>query len=347
MSSSESVKAIQWRDDHLLLLDQRLLPAQEIYLKFSQVDSIAQAIRDMVVRGAPAIGIVAAYGVALAAKKHWGQNASAWKTSIEADLKLLEESRPTAVNLFWALARMRRLIADIDAYPFQVLLHEAQTIHEEDYTANLKMGALGASLIAQDSRVLTHCNTGSLATGGHGTALGIIRTAFAAGKLRHIYASETRPWLQGSRLTAWELMREGIPVTLICEGAAASLLNVQKIDWVIVGADRIAANGDVVNKIGTYSLAVLARHHGARFMVAAPMSTIDRKVARGEDIKIECRPAEELLYIQGHAVGTQKAEVWNPVFDLTPAEWIDVLITEKAVVQKPDYSKIAVLFANE
>lgn len=341
MHSSESIKPIEWRDNSLLLLDQRALPTKENYLTLSDTAAVAQAIRDMVVRGAPAIGIAAAYGVALAAKIHWQQNPAVWKTAIAADLQQLAESRPTAVNLFWALARMQRLIETLDTDPCDALLREAQEIHREDLAGNLSMGALGAALIEEGSQVLTHCNTGALATGGHGTALGIIRTAFAAGKLDHIYAGETRPWLQGSRLTAWELMHDGIPVTLLCDGAVASLLKTRKINWVIVGADRIAANGDVVNKIGTYSLAVLARHHGARFMVAAPTSTIDFEIESGENIKIECRPAEELLHVQGQPIGTPKANVWNPVFDLTPAEWIDVLVTEKAVVQKPDRYKIA------
>src|SRR6185437_14210494 len=264
VTERDTIRAVQWRGNHLRLLDQRRLPHAEVWLDCRGADEVAQAIRDLVVRGAPAIGIAAAWGVVLAAQRG---------DDLEAALAGLRAARPTAVNLMWALDRMRaRISAGANA---QALANEAQTIQDEDLVANRRMGELGAALIEPGSGVLTHCNTGSLATAGYGTALGVIRAGVAGGRIRHVYAGETRPWLQGARLTMWELARDGIPATLIADSAAAHLMREHRLQWVIVGADRIAANGDVANKIGTYQLAISARHHGARFMVVAPSSTVD------------------------------------------------------------------------
>ncbi|TDY02646.1 S-methyl-5-thioribose-1-phosphate isomerase [Thiohalophilus thiocyanatoxydans] len=337
----DTFKPVLWDDEAVCLLDQRLLPQQHQYLYCRSVAEVAQAIRDMVVRGAPAIGITAAYGVALAARQRYAESATNWRDNIEADLQQLEGARPTAINLHWAIARMRDRLAGLDGDPFEVLLQEARAIHEEDIAANLKMGKFGASLIVPGSSVLTHCNAGALATGGHGTALGVIRSARADGKLATVYADETRPWLQGARLTAWELLQDQIPVTLVAEGAAAWLMQQGKVQWVIVGSDRIVANGDVANKIGTYSLAVLARQHGVKFMVAAPTSTIDMAVAEGGAIPIEQRDPAELLACGGQRVAAEGATAWNPVFDVTPAQLVDAIVTERGIIERPDSAKLA------
>ncbi|MDZ7662758.1 S-methyl-5-thioribose-1-phosphate isomerase [Thiohalophilus sp.] len=337
----DTFKPVLWQDEAVCLLDQRLLPHQHQYMYCRAVAEVAQAIRDMVVRGAPAIGITAAYGVALAARQRYAESAANWRDNIEADLQQLEAARPTAINLHWAIARMRGKLAGLDGDPFEVLLQEARTIHEQDIAANLKMGEFGASLIEPGSSVLTHCNAGALATGGHGTALGVIRSARADGKLDTVYADETRPWLQGARLTAWELLQDHIPVTLVAEGAAAWLMQQGKVQWVIVGSDRIVANGDVANKIGTYSLAVLARQHGVKFMVAAPTSTIDMAVSEGGAIPIEQRDPAELLACGGQRVAAEGATAWNPVFDVTPAELVDAIVTERGIIEQPNAEKMA------
>lgn len=330
----DSIRAIQWNGNTLRLLDQRVLPQDEVYLELRTAVETARAIADMVVRGAPAIGITAAYGVVLAIQDRFATHGREWGAAIEGDLALLAASRPTAVNLFWALNRMRAAIAE------QASVEEiealARRIHEEDIAANRLMGELGAGLIAAPSGVLTHCNTGSLATGGFGTALGVIRTAFTAGKISSVYADETRPWLQGARLTAWELVRDGIPVRLLADGAAAALLRTGDVQWVIVGADRIAANGDVANKIGTYATAIAARHHGVRFMAVAPSSTVDMNTPDGSRIPIEMRDENELLMAGGQRVAAAGAGAWNPVFDVTPASLIDAIVTERGVVERPD-----------
>ncbi len=345
--SFDRVRAVEWTKDRLSLLDQRLLPLREEYLTFDTVAGVAQAIRDMVVRGAPAIGIAAAYGVVLAARERYRRDAKTWVTAIEEDLALLNAARPTAVNLAWAIARMRRIIgAGINGDPTPVLLAEAQRIHAEDIAANHAMGRLGAELIAPGSSVLTHCNTGALATGGYGTALGVVRAGVAAGRIVHTYANETRPWLQGARLTAWELMQEGIPMTLIADGAGAYLMQQGKVQWVIVGADRVAANGDVANKIGTYMAALAARHHGVRFMVVAPTSTIDLDTPSGSAIPIEQRPESEVAAYGDRRVTPEGVAAWNPAFDITPAALIDALVTERGVVPAPDRAKIAALMEN-
>ncbi len=344
MSTGDFLRPLQWRDGRLYCLDQRRLPQRQEEVACADVRAVAEAIREMVVRGAPAIGIAAAYGVALAARDRYGEDAAHWRQALEQDMQLLAATRPTAVNLFWALERMRARAAALEGDPFPSLLAEAQRIHEEDVAANQRMGALGAELIAQDpGAVLTHCNAGALATGGYGTALGVVRAACAQGSISTVYAGETRPWLQGARLTAWELIHDGIPVTLIAEGAAAHLLRGGEVRWVIVGADRIAANGDVANKIGTYGLAVAARHHGVGFMVVAPTSTIDPATPSGEAIPIECRAEAEVLCLAGRRVAATGARAWNPVFDVTPAGLVDVLVTEKGVIHRPDASRIASL----
>ena len=342
---ADANRAILWRDGALYLLDQRVLPREERYVRCRDAAGTAEAIRAMVVRGAPAIGITAAYGVVLGASQRFGEAGEAWRQAIEADLRTLAESRPTAVNLFWALDRMRREIAALPAGdPAPALLGEAQAIHREDLVANRVMGDLGAALIDGPTGVITHCNTGGLATGGHGTALGVIRSASAQGKIDHVYADETRPWLQGSRLTAWELERDGIPVALMADGAAAARMARGGIGWAIVGADRIAANGDTANKIGTYGLAVAARYHGVRFMVVAPTSTIDRSIASGAQIPIEERDPAEILSCGGQRVGAPGVSAWNPVFDVTPAALIDAIVTERGVVLAPTTERLRSLF---
>lgn len=332
----DSLRPVLWQAGQLQLLDQRQLPHQNTMMTLNQVAEVTQAIKDMVVRGAPAIGITAAYGVVLAARAAYATAPDHWQTTIETDLQQLAQARPTAVNLVWALERMRSRFAQITGDPVPILLTEAQKIQQEDIEANYKMSDLGAALLPKNCRVLTHCNAGALATGGYGTALGVIRSAYAAGKISQVYADETRPWLQGARLTAWELLQEQIPVTLLVEGAAGMLMQQKRVDWVIVGSDRITANGDVANKIGTYSLAVLARQHGIKFMVVAPTSTVDMNLTTGHQIVIEERSAAEILTLGGQPVASKGATAWNPAFDVTPAALVDVIVTEKGVVEQPN-----------
>lgn len=329
---SKTAPAIRWFDNELQLLDQRILPHEIKYLTLASADETALAITDMVVRGAPAIGITAAYGIAVAARNN---------ESLADAYQQLAKSRPTAVNLFWALERMRK----VQPQTFSTLLAEAKTIHAEDIAANLRLGQLGAGLIADNSQIYTHCNAGALATGGYGTALGVIRAAHSDNKLTQVYAGETRPWLQGARLTAWELMQENIPVKLCAEGAAAQLFRRGKVDWLIVGADRIAANGDVANKIGTYGLALLAKHHGIKVMIAAPTSTIDMQTAAGDDILIEQRPSAEVTHHKGQAIAPEGCEAINPAFDITPAALIDVIATEKGLILQPSNETVAMLMS--
>jgi methylthioribose-1-phosphate isomerase len=334
--------AIVWQDDRLYLLDQRLLPAEEAFIQCDSAADTAAAITAMVVRGAPAIGITAAYGVVLAARDAHARAGGDWRAAIGKDLERLRLSRPTAVNLFWALDRMAALMAGLgEGDPAPALLTEARLIHAEDKAANLAMGEYGAALIEGPTAVITHCNTGGLATGGHGTALGVIRSAFAAGRITEVYADETRPWLQGSRLTAWELARDDIPVKVMADGAAAARMAAGGIGWAIVGSDRIAANGDVANKIGTYGLAVAARHHGVRFMVVAPTSTIDMAMPSGAGIPIEERAAEEVLSCGGRRIGPEGVGAWNPVFDVTPAALVDAIVTERGAIISPNAEKLA------
>jgi methylthioribose-1-phosphate isomerase len=316
---SEEVQPIRWRGDRLELLDQRLLPEKTEYLACRSAEEVAQAIRDMVVRGAPAIGCAAAFGVVLS-------NGS------PAAYEVLGKSRPTAVNLFWALERMKKA-KDLEA--------EARAIFEEDLAANRAIGRLGAELIRERSRVMTHCNTGALATAGYGTALGVIRAS--KGKNISVIANETRPYLQGARLTAWELVQEGIPCTLITDSMAGHLMSKGEVDVVIVGADRIAANGDVANKIGTYPLAVLAKRHGIPFYVAAPCSTFDPEIPDGSRIPIEERPADEVTGYRGARWAPQGVSVRNPAFDVTPAELVTAIISENGIARPPYRESIAAL----
>ncbi len=345
MKQNDSLRAIIWRDEILHLLDQRYLPHKHEYLPLHDAPSTADAIRNMVVRGAPAIGITAAYGVVLAGRAAYAKDAQNWRELMQADMQRLAASRPTAVNLFWALKRMGDQLPSLDGDPEAALIAEAGRIHQEDIEANYRMGELGEAYIPQNTSVITHCNAGALATGGYGTALGVVRSAFSAGKLKQVFADETRPWLQGARLTAWELLQDGIPVTLLCDGAAASLLRSGQVSWAIVGSDRIAGNGDVANKIGTYGLAIAAKHHGVKFMVVAPTSTIDMSLSSGQEIPIEQRGREEILSLNGQPVAAHNADVWNPAFDVTPAELVDVIVTEKGVVEHPTAAKMATLMA--
>ncbi len=336
--------AALWHAGRLYLTDQRWLPERAEFLVLDDARSVAIAIRDMVVRGAPAIGVAAAYGVVLAGRDAYQSAGAGWKDAITADLDRLREARPTAVNLAWAVRRMARLIAALNgADPAPALLAEALAIHEEDRAANRRMGDLGAELIAGPTDVITHCNAGAIATGGYGTALGVVRSAYAVGKIGRVYADETRPWMQGARLTAWELMHAGIPVTLQADGAAASLMAGGGIGWVIVGSDRIAANGDVANKIGTYGLAVVARYHGVKVMVAAPTSTVDMELASGAEIPIEERDPQELLSCGGRRLAPAGCAARNPVFDVTPAALVDAIVTERGVVLAPTAAKMRAL----
>ncbi|GLQ97514.1 S-methyl-5-thioribose-1-phosphate isomerase [Dyella mobilis] len=330
----DTIRAVQWHGDYLQLLDQRLLPAEERWLDCRDAAAVTLAIKDLAVRGAPAIGIAAAWGVVLAAKQG---------APLDQALAQLRAARPTAVNLMWALDRMKsRISAGADA---DALECEAQAIQDEDLAANRHMGELGAALIAPGSCVMTHCNTGSLATSGYGTALGVIRAGVAAGRIEHVYAGETRPWQQGARLTMWELVRDGIPAKLIADSAASHLMKAGEVKWVIVGADRIAANGDTANKIGTYQLAIAARHHGVKFMVVAPSSTVDMATASGDDIEIELRDAAELLSVAGRRTVVEGAQAWNPVFDVTPASLIDAIVTERGVIEHPTTERMRAVFS--
>ncbi|MFT5172618.1 MAG: methylthioribose-1-phosphate isomerase [Gammaproteobacteria bacterium] len=344
MNTKSTVQAIRWNGESLFLLDQRLLPNAVVEIEFGDAIGVAAAIRDMVVRGAPAIGVTAAYGGALSVAQHL--SSANWRAAVEADLQVLEQARPTAVNLAWAVAQVREQIESNADNPLHAVRRLAEKIHADDVAANRRMGEFGAALIEQRCQVLTHCNAGALATAGYGTALGVIRSAYAAGKIERVFADETRPWLQGSRLTAWELLQDDIPVTLIADGAATWAMRQGEIRWVIVGADRVAANGDVANKIGTYSVAVSARHHGVRFMVAAPTSTIDANCPNGDAIPIEQRDAAELFGLAGVRHAAPGAQAWNPVFDVTPADLVDALVTEKGVIMKPDAVQIAALLAS-
>ncbi|MEX0731939.1 MAG: S-methyl-5-thioribose-1-phosphate isomerase [Aquisalimonadaceae bacterium] len=347
MPVHDTIRPIRWVDDHLELLDQRLLPEQERRIHCADYVAVTDAIRNMVVRGAPAIGIAAAYGVVLAARALAIDDRQALECALEPALQRLAESRPTAVNLVWALDRMRRCLAAAGADPVSALLGEANAIASEDLAANRRMGELGAGIFQERcAAVLTHCNTGSLATAGFGTALGVIRQGFADGTISRVYAGETRPWLQGARLTAWELARDGIPVTVLADSAAALLMRQGGVRWVIVGADRVTANGDVVNKIGTYGLALAARAHGVGFMVVAPSSTVDMQLADGDRVTIEYRDDAEVLSVRGQRIAADGASGWNPVFDVTPAALVSVLVTERGVIEKPDRDGMARLFAD-
>lgn len=328
-----------WRNGHVSMLDQLLLPGQEHYHTYTTYQELADSIRHMIIRGAPAIGIAAAYGFFLGARGSWtaGLKPDAQLDSIR---EALANTRPTAVNLFWALEKMHSLARNLDAnHPedfLEALFTQARQIHEEDIDNNIAMGRLGAALLPQGARVLTHCNTGGLATGAYGTALGVLRAAHAEGKLAQVYVDETRPYLQGARLTAWECLKDKLPATLITDSMAAWMMHQGEIDAVIVGTDRTTANGDVANKIGTYGLAVLCKHHNIPFYVAAPLSSIDMELDCGDKIVIEERSAREVTHIKDIAIAPEGIQVRHPAFDVTPAALVTAIITE-AGVARPDY----------
>ncbi|MFO8071381.1 MAG: S-methyl-5-thioribose-1-phosphate isomerase [Polyangia bacterium] len=328
----EGFETIAWRDGAVAMLDQRVLPQEERYEVYRSAGEVVVAIREMVIRGAPAIGVAAAYGVALAAREFGGEPDAVLRACDE-----LAAARPTAVNLVWAVRRMRRLAESSGAGSelAGTLLAEAEAIRAEDLALCRRIGRLGAELVPEGSTVLTHCNAGALATAGHGTALGVIRSAVEAGKRVRVIADETRPFLQGARLTAWELQRDGIEVTVIPDSAAASLIAGGEIDLAVVGADRVAANGDVANKIGTLGVALAARHGGIPFYVAAPWSTVDMETPNGSLIPIEERPEREVTHVRDRRIVPAGVPVRNPAFDVTPASLVDALITDRKVVRPP------------
>ncbi len=342
------IETLRWVDDHLEMIDQRILPKEFVYLNYWSASQVAEGIRTMVVRGAPAIGCAASYGVALEALQLKLQTSQDFKVGLENAFDSLSSSRPTAVNLFWALKRMRAVWNTCaNAAPQEVankLLLEAHKISAEDLMINRAIGAHGAVLLKEGARVLTHCNAGALATAGHGTALGVIRSAVEFGKKISVIADETRPFLQGARLTAWEMVQEGIPTTLISDGMAGHMMATGCIDIVIVGTDRVAANGDVANKIGTYMVAVLAQRHQIPFYVACPLSTIDMSIEDGSQIPIEERDPLEVLCFGGVRIAAEGVSVRNPSFDVTPAELVTGLITEKGVMCSPNCEKLTALF---
>ncbi|MBB1087567.1 S-methyl-5-thioribose-1-phosphate isomerase [Lysobacter sp. SG-8] len=342
----DRIRPIRWTGDALELLDQRKLPFEVGYVRCEDSDAVAAAIHSLTVRGAPAIGIAAAWGVVLAARQVDAGDGAAALGQLEPAMQRLNAARPTAVNLAWALARMRRVLVASGEHWRVLLEQEAQAIADEDLAANRHMGALGAALIEPGSGVMTHCNTGSLATAGFGTALGVIRAGVAQARIARVYAGETRPWLQGARLTSWELQQDGIAPTLVADAAAAHLMKGGGVQWVIVGADRICANGDTANKIGTYQLAISARHHGAKFMVVAPSSTVDMDTPSGDAIEIEERDPGEMFAIGGVRTAALDIEAWNPVFDVTPYTLIDAIVTEKGVIEQPDEAKMRALFGS-
>jgi methylthioribose-1-phosphate isomerase len=345
-SSDVGVLPIVWRTDHIAMLDQTLLPGEERWLELRDEHQVAEAIKTMRVRGAPAIGVAAAYGVALAAHLSSAAEIEALLRDVDTAVEGLAVTRPTAVNLFWALERMRlaaRRARSADECR-AMLVAEALAIDEQNLEANRRMGMLGADLIPDGATVLTHCNAGALATNGYGTALGLIRAAHASGKHLQVFADETRPLLQGARLTAWELTRDGIPTTLIADTMAGSFMQRGQITCVIVGADRIAANGDVANKIGTYQVAVLAKENGIPFYVAAPLSTIDRSVPSGAEIPIEERGDEEVRGFGGTRTAPDAVSIANPAFDVTPARYVTAIITESGVARAPYEQSLAALF---
>lgn len=349
--AAEKVQAIEWREGALFLLDQRLLPRQQHWQRLDSVQAVAAAIADMLVRGASAIGISAAYGLVLAARARL-QAGGDWREELEDDFALLAAARPTASNLNWALQRMRERLSRIGdgADALAQLEAEAVAIHASDREANLTMAQLGMEHIRRQQGnaqvLLTHGNAGALAGGGFGTALGVIRAAHLAGLVEQVYVGETRPWLQGARLSAWELAGDGVPVCLSADASAAHLMKSKGITWVVVGADCVAANGDVAGKIGTYQLAVNAMHHGVRFMVVAPSSSIDMGLQGEGDIRLEERSADELLAQDGQRVAAD-VPVINPIFDVTPADLVDCIVTEKGVVERPDEAKMAQLMCRK
>jgi len=341
-----SFRTLEWTRDALLLLDQRILPEKESVLRYTDAAGVADAIRTMVVRGAPAIGVAAAFGLVLAVRADDKANRP-WREAFRDAAEMLGATRPTAVNLFWAIERMRKVASTLPDDPGEArrrLEREAVAICKEDVEANRRMGTQGAKLLPTGISVLTHCNAGALATAGYGTALGVIRAAVAAGKRIHVFVDETRPFLQGARLTAWELMKDKIPCTLITDNMAAKLMRDGKIRAAIVGADRIARNGDVANKIGTYGVAVLCRVHKIPFYVAAPCSTIDPSIRTGMEIPIEERDEDEVTHLMGRRAAPEGIAVCNPAFDVTPARYVSAIVTEKGVLRPPFSRAIRELF---
>jgi methylthioribose-1-phosphate isomerase len=333
------IRTIQWADSAVIVLDQRLLPLQEVYRSCADFREVAEAIRSMAIRGAPAIGVAAAMGVALGVRKAAAATLEELDPPFEQICGVIASARPTAVNLSWAVERMQRVYRECRSQGIEAvrnaLVREARAMYDEDILANREMGRLGQGLIADGARVLTHCNAGALATAGYGTALGVIRAAVEAGKRVEVYADETRPFLQGARLTAWELQKDNIPVTVITDGMAGHFMKLGRIDCVIVGADRIAANGDVANKIGTYGVAVLAKENGLPFFVAAPTSTFDLTMPDGSHIPIEERDPDEVRKLQGIQITTGNTVVANPAFDVTPHRYVTAIITERGVARPP------------
>lgn len=350
-------KTIEWTPEGVKMIDQTRLPREEVYLTCHDYRQVAEAIRGMVIRGAPAIGVAAAMGVAIGIQQSSAGSVDSLRADFEAIAKTLIATRPTAVNLSWAVKRMREVfeqsLSDDSAEAGLIerakgrLVAEAQRILDEDIAINQAMGRHGATLLKDSTTVLTHCNAGALATGGYGTALGVIRAGVAAGKSIRVFADETRPFLQGARLTAWELMQENIPVTLITDNMAGYFMKQGAIEAVIVGADRIAANGDVANKIGTYSVAVLAKENGIPFYVAAPLSTIDLSLASGNEIPIEERAAGEVTHLSGVAIAPENAAARHPAFDVTPQRYISAIITERGVAREPYNESLKALFEGQ
>ncbi len=333
------IQTLEWTEAGVRFIDQTKLPAEETYITCTTYLQVAEVIRNMVVRGAPAIGVAAAMGIALGVKHSKAESVGELKRELDEICDLMSKTRPTAVNLFWAIQRVQEKFERIRIRPIaqikQELIAEAQRMHAEDIATNQAMGRHGATLMPSAGGVLTHCNAGALATAGYGTALGVIRAAVEQGKKIHVFADETRPFLQGSRLTAWELMKDGIPTTVISDNMAGAMMKQGKIGAVVVGADRIAANGDVANKIGTYTVAILAKEHGIPFYVAAPLSTIDFACADGSGIPIEQRNAREITHFAGRQIVPEGVSIENPAFDVTPAKYVSAIITERGIARAP------------
>jgi len=352
-------KTIEWTEDGVRMIDQTRLPAEEVYRTCRDYREVAEAIRSMVIRGAPAIGVAAAMGVALGVKNSSARTVRELRAEFEIIAETISKTRPTAVNLFWAAKRMREVFerslkadaseADPDAEKIARakarLVEEAQRILADDIAVNEAIGRHGAPLLKDSGTILTHCNAGALATGGYGTALGVVRAAVEAGKKIHVFADETRPFLQGARLTAWELARDGIPVTLITDSMAGHFMKQGQVEAAIVGADRIASNGDVANKIGTYTLAVLARENGIPFYVAAPLSTIDMSIASGDEIPIEERSADEVTHLAGVPIAPEDVQARHPAFDVTPHRYVTAIITERGIAREPYTESLKALFS--
>jgi methylthioribose-1-phosphate isomerase len=333
------IVTLEWTAKGVRFIDQTKLPTEEVFVVCTTYQQVADVIRNMVVRGAPAIGVAAGMGIALGVKNSKAETVADLKKDFDRICKVIGETRPTAVNLFWAIRRMQDKFESLRVRPVaqikQALIEEAQRMHAEDIAANRAMGRHGATLMPSNGGVLTHCNAGALATAGYGTALGVIRAAVEQGKKIHVYADETRPFLQGSRLTAWELMKDGIPTTVISDNMAGAMMKQGKIGAIVVGADRIAANGDVANKIGTYTVAVLAKEHGIPFYVAAPISTVDLETPDGSGIPIEQRNSREVTHIAGKQMVPDGVQIENPAFDVTPAKYVAAIITERGIAKAP------------